>query len=641
MKPLLRRLTAFNDDPHPEPVPMTLTSRRFLLLSLLAALFAAALFGLGVGGGFVLDDAHTIVDNTFIRLDTLNGNGLLDAAASFHAGGGVRPLSMLTFALDYLRHGSLDPAAFKATNLFIHALTTVLMAVFARRLLLIAGWESQRAALCALLAALVWAIHPLQVSSVLYVVQRMQTMATLFVVLALWSYLRLRQAQIEGRIGWPFGVLGAMSWMLALASKEDAILLPIYTLVLELTVLRFRAAHAERTRGLRNTYLALAVAGTALLLLWVLPHYWSSEAYAGRDFNSAERLLTQGRVLMMYLGQIVLPLPSHMPFNYDQLAVSRGLLEPATTLPALLAVFALLVWAAMWRTRRPVFACGMLLFFAGHLLTSTVIPVELAFEHRNHLPLIGVLLALADLAVAGFERFGSRPLWPATVVAVAVAVVGIAGGARAYAWGDPVRFARHMVEISPDSPRAWLALGGTYFDLAGRKAGRDSPYLDQAIATVEEAASRTGSASAYSNIVIYKTIKGTVVQADWDRLAGRLEEVPMLPANKNILWTTLANVRAKIGLDETQVLRVVDIIARRAEFSPADHLNIGSNIYLHMSQVDAALPYLLRAAEALPPSDPRITALRDEMRAQGREQWGEAIEQANARSAAKKDAVAH
>ncbi|NCT69320.1 MAG: hypothetical protein GXC75_00065 [Xanthomonadaceae bacterium] len=614
---------------------MTLTTGRFLLFSLLVALFATALFGLGVGGGFVLDDGHTIVDNTFIRLDTLNSNALWDAAASFHAGGGVRPLSMLTFALDYWRHGSLDAATFKTTNLFIHAVTTVLMAVFVRRLLLIAGWTSQRAALCALIMALIWAMHPLQVSSVLYVVQRMQTLATLFVVLSLWSYLCLRQAQIEGRAGWPFGVLGAASWVLGLASKEDAILLPVYTLVLELTVLQFRAASAQRTRGLRNTYLALVLAGIAVTLFWALPHFWSNEAYAGRDFNSVERLLTQGRVLMMYLGQILLPLPSHMPFNYDQLTISRTLIEPLTTLPALLAVIALLAWAGLWRTRRPVFACGVLLFFAGHLLTSTIIPVEMAFEHRNHLPLIGVLLALADLVVAGWQRLHARPALPIVFTTAIVALVAVAGGLRAYAWGEPVRFARHMVDISPDSPRAWLALGGVYFDLAGRKAGRDSPYMDQAIATVEEAAARTGSASAYSNIVIYKTIKGSVTRADWDRLATRLEEVPMLPANKNILWTTLANVRAKIGLDEAQVLRVVDIIARRAEFSPAEHLMIGSNIYLHTQQADAALPYVLRAAEAMPRGDRNIIALRDEMRAQGREDWAEAIEQANARSTAR------
>ncbi len=140
---------------------------------------------------------------------------------------------------------------------------------------------------------------------------------------------------------------------------------------------------------------------------------------------------------MMYLGQILLPLPSHMPFNYDQLTISRTLIEPLTTLPALLAVIALLAWAGLWRTRRPVFACGVLLFFAGHLLTSTIIPVEMAFEHRNHLPLIGVLLALADLVAAGWQRLHARRDLPIVFTTVIVALVAVAGGCVPTPGGSP------------------------------------------------------------------------------------------------------------------------------------------------------------------------------------------------------------
>ncbi|MCH6482984.1 hypothetical protein MMG85_05330 [Pseudoxanthomonas sp. LH2527] len=608
---------------------MSFATARFLLLSLLVSLAAAGLFSLGIGGPFVLDDAHAIVDNTLIRLQTLDYDTLMYAASSFHDGSGLRPLSMLSFGFDYWRHGSLDAATFKATNLFIHALTTFFLAVFIRRLLMLAQWTPRPAAIAALLVALVWAIHPLQVSSVLYVVQRMQTLATLFLVPALWCYLRLRLAQIEGRPGWPFGVLGTACWGLALACKEDAILLPLYLLVLELTVLRFRAASVARSRGLRATYLAIVGAGALLFLFWALPTFWSSEAYGGRDFNSTERLLTQGRVLMMYLGQILVPLPSRMPFNYDELVVSRSLLQPATTLPSLLAIAGLLSWAWAWRRRRPVFSFGVLLFFAGHLLTSSIVPLELAFEHRNHLPLIGVLLALADLIEAGWQRWGSRPLLPASLLTSAMLLVAVAGGIRAHAWGDPIRFAKHNLENSPTSPRAWLALGGVYFDLAGRKEGRGNPYLDLAIATVEEGAAKTGSPSAYANIVIYKTIDGTVEQADWDRLLQRLEEAPMAPATKAILWTCFANVRAGIGLDKDQVLRVVATVTRRAGLSPLEHLKIAGLVYRDISQPEA-LPYMLLAARASPPGDSSIVAMKDELVKQGHADWAMAVERANA-----------
>src|SRR5690606_20760975 len=114
-------------------------------------------------------------------------------------------------------------------------------------------------------------------------------------------------------------------------------------------------------------------------------------------FSSIERLLTQGRVLCMYLWQALLPLPSHLPFYYDWLQPSRSVLQPWTTLPAWLLLFALLGMAWRLRLRRPLFALGVLLFFCGHFVTSNVIALELAFEHRNHFPLVGIVLAVGDL----------------------------------------------------------------------------------------------------------------------------------------------------------------------------------------------------------------------------------------------------
>ena len=283
-------------------MPMASMSGRFLLLALLVGGLAATLFLPGLGGGFMLDDMHAIVQNTLIRVDSLDKSSLLDAAASFH---GARPLAMASFALDYWRSGSVDATTFKVTNLMIHALTTCCLALMLRRLLVLAGWTPRRAMIGALLMAFVWAVHPLQASAALYVVQRMQTLSTLFLVLALWAYLGLRQAQMSGQRAWPQGVLALAFWLLALASKEDAAMLPAYCLLLEVTVLQFRAAQPWRERSLRRSFLLASLAGMAFYLFWVVPHYWQWQAYPGRDFSSLERLLTQGRVLVMYLGQVV------------------------------------------------------------------------------------------------------------------------------------------------------------------------------------------------------------------------------------------------------------------------------------------------------------------------------------------------
>lgn len=607
---------------------MNPATRHFLLFSALCALVAGALMVPGLGGGFMLDDAQTIVHNPLVHMEHLDLESLLTAAPGYLGSGGTRPLPMMSFALDYWRQGALDAPTFKSTNLLIHVLSAFFLALFFRRLLLLAGWKPQRAAIAALALTFAWAAHPLQVSSVLYVVQRMQTMANLFVVMALWAYLGLRQAQIEGRRGWPQGTAAAALWLLALASKEDAVLFPAYCLLLELTVLQFRARQAWRSRDLRRTYLVLTLAGAGLYLFWALPHYWSWATYPGRDFSSAERLLTQARVLVLYLYQILLPLPSHLPFNYDTFVVSRGLLQPASTLASLLLITLLLAIAWYLRRRRPVFAFGVLLFFAGHFVTSNVLPLELVFEHRNQLPLIGAVLAIGDLIAMAFDRWKVPPRAAATGIAVLLLALASAGAVRAWTWGDPLRFARYNVEIAPDSPRAWLMLGGNYFDLAGRRAGKDSPYLEQAIQTVATAAEKTGSPSAYSNIVIYKTIQGTVTSADWERLLHRLEQARMLPATKGILWTTIENVRAGIGLDTNQALRVIQTISRRADFQPLEYLRIGVFVYTQTNQQDAALPYFLQAAEGLPSDQPAISQLRRDLAAQGHADWAEALERA-------------
>src|SRR5690606_9164270 len=128
---------------------------------------------------------------------------------------------------------------------------------------------------------------------------------TLFLVLALWAYLRGRQAQIAGHHARTSFLLGGLAWALAMGCKEDSALLPAYTLALELTVLQFAAKHHRTTTLLRRGYLLSVLAAAAVYVLVVVPHYWQWEAYQGRDYSTPERLLTQARVLCMYIWQIV------------------------------------------------------------------------------------------------------------------------------------------------------------------------------------------------------------------------------------------------------------------------------------------------------------------------------------------------
>ncbi|MFG5778559.1 hypothetical protein ACFIQF_15960 [Comamonas sp. J-3] len=582
----------------------------------------------GLGGGFIFDDAPNIVDNTALHLNSLNVQELLYAAYSFQPGHGTRPLPMLSFALDYWR-GGMDAATFKMTNLVIHGLTALALLAFFRKLLNLSHCSSRQAQVGAVLLALAWALHPLQVSSVLYVVQRMQTMGTLFVVLALIVYLNARQAQILGQRSRLYIVLTLLFAVLALACKEDSALLPAYMLCLELTVLRFQAKEAALANWLKKSFTVFVGVGLMVFLFVIVPHYWHWDAYPGRLFSTPERLLTQGRVLLLYIVQIVFPLPDLMPFYYDGLEISHGFFQPWTTAVAWLVLAMLLVTAWMLRATRPLFALGIFLFFTGHFISSNVVSLELAFEHRNHFAMIGILLAVFDVAMYIWRRFALKPKWAIVASVAYLLTIATATVARAHVWGEPLRFAQKTVEIAPNSARAWLVLCTNYFDRSN--SDKESPYLDLAISTCEKGADQTQAPPLFSNVVIFKTVKGTVTQDDWNQFLKRLQAAPLSAQNLKVVWTMLNNVDRQIPLNEDGVLKTIEIIASRTQLYPHQYIRMGAYIYNETQEPGKAYPFFQHAVELAAPGDADVQKMLMELKEAGREDWVEKLNKVQAK----------
>lgn len=605
---------------------MTLSNRQFLLASLFCTVVAGLVMLPGISGGFVFDDENNIASNLTIQINELTPGTIMQAMFGVQPGGMTRILPTLSFAFDHWRAGGLDPSVFKGTNILIHALTTLLLAWFFRALLLAAKVAPGRVQWVAPALALAWAVHPLQVSSVLYVVQRMQTMNTLFLVLALLAYLKARVAQIEGnrsRTGW---LLALLCWVLALGCKEDAILLPAYALAMELTVLRFAAARPAMASMLRRAYLLATVLGILVYLFVVIPHFWHWDAYPGREFSSWERLLTQGRVLCMHLGQIVFPLPRSMPFYYDWIEPSRGLLQPWTTLAAILLVPALLGVAWRLRMQRPLFALGVFLFFAGHFITSNVLNLELAFEHRNHFPLIGALLAIGDLLALCASKLKVRPRMAALAGGLLLAGLSAAAFSRAVDWSDPVSLATTSSEIAPRSARAWNSLSRSYLALGGGHR-LDNPYLGQAIeACTRGAALAPYSVSCPANLVIYKTVQGTVTSSDWTLLHERMQHVAMGPQNRQIMQALINGVVQGHALDEDGLIRTMEIFSQRGRPRARELASFGYFIHEKTHQPGKALAFFELAVSRSPENSeipPEISAY---LRSMGRADWAERLE---------------
>jgi hypothetical protein len=174
-------------------------------------------------------------------------------------------------------------------------------------------------------------------------------------------------------------------------------------------------------------------------------------------------------VLFLYLYKMLLPWPSAMRLWYDDFALSTSLFQPWTTALALAGWAALPAAAWRWRARAPMFAFAVLWFVAAHLLESTVLPLELVFEHRNYQASAGVWLALAAGAQALLAR-ASGPLPRNTGFALGatyLALLAAISGQVAQLWGKPFEQTAWMAERLPESRRATQELIGALI-LRGR-----------------------------------------------------------------------------------------------------------------------------------------------------------------------------
>jgi hypothetical protein len=424
------------------------------------AIAVLAVYWPGLAGGFAFDDYQVIVANRTLAPASWSLAALLDALTSAaHTGPLGRPLAMFSFALNRALSGA-DAFGFKFVNLCIHALNALL--VYAVLKLLIPHLRgglpnSQRvdtdrvAHRLALFTAACWALHPLNVTSVLYVVQRMTTLSAGGVLIALWIHLDAHARRHAGRP--PRRCAGAAFVAAALAAvlcKETALSLPLYVLVIEYWL----CTAAARRRMAIRLVLLLGVLGIVATAPW-----WAerlAHLYHHRPFTLGERLLTEARVLASYLGLVFAPHPAAFALFHDDIEVSRSFYQPLTTLPAVGLIGALFASARMRRWPALPFACYW--FVAGHALESSLYPLELMHEHRNYLPMLGPLCA-AVLAAEHVLRARARPRAGAVLAAVILAALVVQTALRAFEWRDPMRQMEAELLRHPRSARAWYEVG--------------------------------------------------------------------------------------------------------------------------------------------------------------------------------------
>lgn len=433
--------------------PADKTDRYFLIGITLILCAAALLYWPGISGPFVLDDIVNIS-----RLGEFGGVNNFDAFRQFVFGNtsapSGRPVAMTSFLID-AQGWPADPASFKYTNIMIHLLCGLAFCWLAFLLCQLLELSKSASAQIALVLMGIWLLHPLNVSTTLYIVQRMAQLMTLFATLSLIFYLLGRRAlAIDSRKSmlclllclFPFGLLSVLS-------KENGALLLLMIVVME----RLFFKDSDTTKYFKIWYrigvvLPLLIVGA--YLVYSTPGFLTE--YTTRNFSLSERLFSETRVLSSYIGKIFLPDAQVGTVIYDTYPVSTSLSQPLTTLLSSLFLASLLTSAIYFRKSQPVFSFAVFWFFTMHLLESTYIPLELYFEHRNYMAMFGPLFALIWYLRRLWISKSNNSLKYLTQFIVS-AVVGLSiwlSWQLIAIWSDAARLHSHMATQKPDSYRA-------------------------------------------------------------------------------------------------------------------------------------------------------------------------------------------
>lgn len=497
----------------------------------------------GLQGTFLFDDTVNIVDNGALRIQSLDMVSLKAAAFSMANGLSARPISMLSFAVNHY-FGDLVPYGFKLTNLAIHLLNGV--CIFILTQLILGALRRRHASLLSfdqlrwisLATASFWMLHPFNLTGVLYVVQRMASLSTLFTLLGLITYLYGRVRQLDGKPGWGWMFSSFFVFTpLAVLSKENGALLPAFVLLMELVLLNFQGTTPKSGAALKALFTATVILPVIAAIIYsIINPTWLLEGYNLRDFTLTERLMTEARVVWFYLQMTLLPNIAAMGFYHDDFVISTGLLTPPSTLFSISGLLGLLIAALLWRKTQPVLALGILFFLLGHSMESSVIPLELVHEHRNYLPMFGVVLPVAYYMLSPEHHPASLRMRKVGVVLVVIMFAALTW-LRASQWSDPFGLMQMEVQHHPQSARANADLASQYAYLPASNALDADLNYRNALAHFSQAAyiSKNDTAGFFGVLAI-NSARGLPTDATWtDELEKRLERMPSLPSSINSL----------------------------------------------------------------------------------------------------------
>ncbi|CAN2042292.1 protein O-mannosyl-transferase [Candidatus Magnetomoraceae bacterium gMMP-15] len=444
-------------------------------------------------GPFMFDDGNNIVVNPHIRLIKLSLDGLERAAfKSVHS---HRPVANISFALNYYFH-QYHVVGYHIVNVLIHIITGMLLFVFIQITLSLPGVNADKSSSLwiSFFTALLWLVHPIQTQSVAYIVQRMNSMAAMFYVLSFLFYVKARLAEKKR---WALFAGCVLAGLLAMGCKEIAVTLPFFILLYEWYFFQDLSKLWLKRNAIYLIVLGIILISIVFIYMGPNPVERILSTYVNRDFTLTQRLLTEFRVVIHYLSLLFYPHPSRLNLDYD-FPLSTSLIHPVSTLLCLCLIIFLIGFAIYSAKKERLISFGILWFFGNLVIESSVIGLEIIFEHRTYLPSIFVSLIIVMLT---YRYVKLKWFKPALLCAIAL-VCSVWTYERNKVWSDHVVLWRDCVAKSPQKARPHNNLG---------MALAHEEKFDEAILSYKKAFSiKPNYAEAYNNIGVALSSIGKV-----------------------------------------------------------------------------------------------------------------------------------
>ena len=546
-----------------------------------------------------LDDYPNITLNNRLHINELTHDGIL---RSFFANPQphkfkelYRPIACLTFAMNWYV-GKERVFGYHLVNITVHFFTAVLL-----YLTILALFESPKLKnsypgkrpFIALLAVVLWSLNPIQTQAVTYIVQRMASMAALFYLLGIYCYIKAR-LNISPHYRGLFFAASIVSYFLAIGSKENAAILPLALILVEITFFQ------NSDLPSKNRRMFWMAAGGALFvfltgaLFFLKGDFFSFiNGYDARPFTLGERLLTESRILVFSLSQFFFPLPYRLSIAHE-VSISTSLINPLTTLLSILLVF-FLIGLAIYRIKKwPILSFAILFFFLNHLIESTIIPLELFFEHRTYLPSLFLFFPLTAGLSQLFDYADKKsPIVKAGLVSIMILMIfsmGIGTYRRNMSWASEMSLWEDVLKKAPGSARPYQVLAGEYKKMGEfEKALR---YYKKSLSLPDQRP-RQSRGLAYNNMgTIYLTNRDHEKAIELYR-----EALKVRPQHARYLHNLiLALVKARKWEEASQK---ADLLISK-NVSDSNYYNLKSYILLKQNQPQKAIVYLNRALSLAP-----------------------------------------